>query len=253
MKALINVSTLCLASGLLACGAESDPQYDQIATGMGAMVADPQGGEARTFHDSILAARGEIPLGLQLASGGLFVGQRGELELRYELTCKDASGATLADCAAAASADYKAEWKGKVENERYKLEVDRKGEWKVTGFDGEIATVEGKTHYTVKSDFKDSAEDVRHKYDFDYDAHYHKVQVRVSDGVIVGGTADYDVDAKEKHEEDETQIKSSLKLKIDAVFEESGEAILSFDSKYKYKLQEDGEVVWMEKIEASGP
>ena len=252
MKALINVSTFCLAASLVACGAESYPQYDQIATGMGAIVADPEGGEPRTFHDSILAARGELPLGLQLASDGLFIGRRGDLELRYELTCKDASGTTLAECAAAASADYKAEWKGRIENERYKLEIIRKGDWKVTGFDGELATIDGQTHYSVKSDFKDSAEDLRHKYDFDYDAHYHDVVVRVSDGVIVGGTADYDVDAKEKLREDETKIKSQLKLKIDAVFEESGEAVLSFDSKYKYKLHEDGEVVWMEKI-SSGP
>ncbi|MCC7384864.1 MAG: hypothetical protein IT384_23655 [Deltaproteobacteria bacterium] len=240
MLRTLSISTLALAAtGLVACGADSDPQYDQVATGLSAMMADPNGGESRTFLDAVMAARGDIATGLSLTSDGLVTGQRGELVLKYEFKCKDLQDAIVSSCDGAASADFKAEWKGKIDDARYKLEVDRKAEWKVKDFNGEIATINGHTSYHVKSDFKDHDEDIRHKYDFDFDAQYHDVGVRVSDGMLMSGRADFDLDAKEMSDDGTATIKTQLKVKTVVTFSEGNEAIVDLDSKHKYRIKLD--------------
>lgn len=228
-----------VAAGVLACGTDSDPQYDRVAAGLSAMTADPNGGDARTFHDAVMAARGDLASGLASSSAGLASGARGGLTLRYEFNCKDGQELELASCQGAASADFKAEWKGAVESTRYKLEVDRHAEWKVRAFDGEIATIDGHSTYHLKSDFKDREDELRHKYDFDFDAHYQDVAVRVSDGALMSGRATFDLDAKEKAEDGSETVKSQLKIKTVVTFEDGNQAVVDLDSKYKYRIKLD--------------
>jgi hypothetical protein len=218
--------------GLVACGGSGGGEYDAIATGMSSLMADPQAGESKTFSDLTIAARGQAPLGLTL-SGDKWVGLRDQLELSFEVSC------TASPCDG--SADLKVDWKGKVEEEKYKLEIERKGDWKSRVLDDERLRVEGTATLKMKSDFKDSAEDLRHKYDFESTSTY-DVIVRSSDGAILSGTAKIDLHAKEKAEDGSETIKSDLKMKLDVTFEESG-ADLVFESKTKYRLKLDsGEV-----------
>lgn len=239
-----------VAAGVVACGSDSDPQYDRVAAGLTAMAADPNGGDARTFNDAIMAARGDLASGLALSSAGLVAGARGGLTLKYEFKCKDAQELDLGGCDRAASADFKAEWKGTVESSRYKLEVDRHAEWKVRAFDGAVATIDGHSTYRLKSDFKAPEEDLRHKYDFDFDAHYQDVAVRVSDGVLLSGRATFDLDAKEKTRDDTETVKSQLKIKTVVTFEDGNQAIVDLDSKYKYRIKLDtGDLAYEGRID----
>lgn len=223
----------------MACGSDSDPQYDRVAAGLSAMTADPNGGDARTFNDAVMAARGDLASGLTLSDAGLVSGARGNLTLKYEFKCKDAEELELSSCRGAASADFKAEWKGAVESTRYKLEVDRHAEWKVRAFDGSVATINGHSSYRLKSDFKDTEDDLRHKYDFDFDAHYQDVEVRVSDGALLSGQATFDLDAKEKADDGTETVKSRLSIKTKVTFEAGNQAVVDLDSKYKYRIKLD--------------
>jgi hypothetical protein len=248
MRSLVAMSLV--ATGVMACGADSDPRYDRIATGLSAMTADPNGGDARTFHDSVLAARGTFATGLTLGSGGVVAGARGDLTLKYELACKDLQDAALSTCDGAASADVKAEWKGKVESTHYKLELDRHAEWTVRDFDGVTATIHGHSSYRIQSDFKDTEADLRHKYHFDFDAHYQDVAVRVSDGALVSGRASFDLDAKEKADDGSETVKTQLKVKTVVVFEDGNEAVIDLDSRYKYRIKLDsGELSYEGRID----
>jgi len=254
MLSIQNTSTLVLTSALLfGCGGAGEsgsPEHDQIATGVGALMADSSGGQRVTFADAVFALRGTLGTGLSLDSPGVVTGQRGEMKLKYEFTCKDASDAVVATCPTAASADVKVEWKGKIDDTRYKLEIDRKGDWKIVGLTSEVATADGHTSYSVKSDFKDKSEDLRYKYDFDFDTKYRAVQIRLSDGALVGGTADFDLDAKQKSEDGMTVLKTHTKMRTIVEFTPEGEALISLESKFKYKLDlGNGEVTFEEKIE----
>lgn len=236
-----------------ACGGDAEsgsPEHDQIATGVGGLLADPDGGEKATFDDAVFGLRGRFGTGLALSSAGVISGSRGNLTLKYEYGCKDTGGGNASDCTTAASADFKVEWKGKLEKAKYKLEIDRKGEWKLTALSSDTVIANGHTSYSVKSDFKDKTADVRYKYDFDFDTQYQQVQIRTSDGALVGGTATFDLDAKQKSDDGTTVLKTHTKMRTKVTFEADGTATLELDSKYRYKLTlESGEVRFDSKIE----
>lgn len=219
---------------LVACGGGGSSEYDSVASGLSGMMSDSNAGESRTFNDLVLSWRGEPPLDLTLEGDDIFVGRRGELDYRFELDCFDTS-AKIVRCDASSDADAKISWKGKIENERYKLEIDRKAQVKVTSLDEDRLRIQGDLDYSVKSDFKDYQDDIRHKYDFDADAKYDVVVMR-ADGTIESGKLEADVHAKEKFEDDDTKIKSELKTKMVVRFLDGETSEIEFDSKTKYRL-----------------
>lgn len=222
------------ALGITACGGGGSSEYDPIATGLSGLMADPDAGETQTFKDLVLAWRGQTPVDLSLDGDDIYVGRRGELDFRFELDCLDTS-AKIVRCDAKSDADAKISWKGKIENTRHKLEIDRNARIKVTSLDENRLRIQGDLDYSIQSDFKDKDEDYRHKYDFDADAKYDVVVMR-SDGAIESGKLEADIQAKEKLEEDDTKIKSELKTKMVVTFLDGETSEVDFDSKSKYKL-----------------
>ena len=222
------------AFGVAACDGGGSSEYDPVATGLSSLMSDPDAGETQTFKDLVLAWRGQTPVGFTLEGDDIYVGRRGDLDFRFELDCVDTS-AKIVRCDAKSDADVKITWKGKIENAKYKLEIDRSAKVKITSVDEERVRVQGDLDYSLKSDFKDKLEDYRHKYDFDADAKYDVVVMR-ADGAIESGKLEADVSAKEKLEEDNTKIKSELKTKMVVRYLDSQTSEVDFDSKAKYKL-----------------
>lgn len=223
-----------------ACGGGSS-EYDSVASGISALVADAHTGERRTFNDLVLAWRGTAPVDLVQKGADLYSGRRGELEIEVDLDCLDAE-AKVVTCELGSKAKAKLSSKGRTETARYKLEVDRKVHVDLDVIDDERVRVRGDIDFSLQADFKDYQEDLRHKYHFDADAKYDVVVLR-ADGVIESGKLTADVHAKEKLEEDETKFKSELKTKMTLEFLDGETTRIDFDSKSKYRLSlRDGEL-----------
>lgn len=229
------ISASLLLSSVLstACGGGSS-EYDSVASGLSALVADPDAGERRTFSDLILAWRGTAPADLAGKGSDLYSGRRGELEIELDIDCLDAEVKVIS-CELGSKAKAKLSTKGRTETTRYKIEIDRKLQVDLDVLDEQRVRVRGDVDFSLQADFRDHQEDVRHKYHFDADAKYDLVVLR-ADGVIESGKLTADVHAKEKLEEDETKFKSELKTKMTLEFVGGETTRIDFDSKSKYRL-----------------
>lgn len=236
---MFRFSLIALTTLAVACGAPEDDLYDDVAEGIGGLSAAPSSGESVSIRDLVIAVRGDVPAGLQLSSEGSFTGLRDELELKLKVNCSD----TNQDGSCKSKADVEYETKGKTENFRYKLEIDRKLHWKAESLDQEIATVNGTGQLVIKSEIKSKVDDTYTKYSLDYEAQYKNVQVRTADQSLVGGEIHFDVHAKQHEKTDDTKIKEDLRIKAIIQLADGEEPALVLDEKYRYRLKVNGEVV----------
>lgn len=175
-----------------------------------------------------------------VATGAIACGGLGDDQ--YDTTAESLTATSHAE-SQSTLLDVKLQFTGDVAKLKIEVTGDRDGAWKVEVVDAGTQKLNGKTHYTLKAERKDKESGDKSKYSFDYDAHYHDVLVRTSDGVFIGGRIEYDVKAKLSEKTDDTKIKEEWKIKGEATFSESGEGSLVLDESYKYKMKVDGEVV----------
>src|SRR5262252_9540675 len=126
-------SHLLLGSGLLllsACGQQpTEEDYDDVATSVGALVAETSGGEAEAASDAVVVASGDMPAGFSRTGSGLITGRRGTLDYSFEATCKDAAGAVLEDCGELTDeAHLVLHWEGDVDTARWDATLIRDGD-----------------------------------------------------------------------------------------------------------------------------
>jgi hypothetical protein len=216
---------LPIAAFAFACGAPTDDEYGRAAQGLGAMVADENSGETSGFSDAVVAVRGGLPVGFNIELEGKLTGTRGEITSVFEIS---------------GDGDLKLSWKGKSENEKWKLEIDRSANWKVSEYSSDVAKVNGQGQFKTK--FASKTEEAASKYEFDYDAKYHDVLVRTSDNAVIGGTIEYDVHVKEMEKTDETKVKSDFKVAAEVAYDAESQAVMTLDSKMKYRVKSSGDV-----------
>lgn len=131
------------------------------------------------------------------------------------------------------------EWTGDVGN--FKAEVHSDRDWHVEDAGVGIQKINGKSKYTVKTEAKDKEEGDKTKLSFEYEAEYHDVLVRSSDGAFIGGEINTEVKGKISEKTDETKIKEEWKIKAVVTYSESGEGVMLLDESVKYKVKVDGE------------
>jgi hypothetical protein len=221
----LTVLPIAIATFVFACGGPSDEEYATAAQGLAPMVEEESCGETTAASDAILAVRGDVPLGFMLSVMGKFTGTRGEINSDLEVS---------------GEGDVKLTSKGKSEGEKWKIEVERKTNWKVTGASGDTATINGSGEFFTKVELK-SAE-AKSKLELDYDAQYHDVRVRTSDRAVIGGRIEYDVRVKEMEKTDATKVKADYDLSAEVEFAENAEPIITLDATVKYKVKANGDV-----------
>jgi hypothetical protein len=195
-----------------ACGG-SDTTYDDVATGVSGLISDQQGGDAQLFADAMLSLQGTVPIQLT----------RGALDVEINL---DADGSRV---------NWKT--KGSIEQTRYKLELDRRGDWTISDRGEEVAKINGTSDAEVKSSLKDRETDEKRKYRLDYHAEYRDIEVRTVDNAAIGGELELKLKVKATEKDSFEKIKEELEVKARITFEADGSANIELDEKYKYKLK----------------
>jgi hypothetical protein len=239
-------ASLSIALTLGACSQESQltqEDYDDVATGVGALVATPGGGgEAGTFKDALtLSTTGSIEAGT--GSGGIEVVIRAGLSYEYSAECFSADGAALEVCDETTdSATVEVNWSGSLDTLSYDASITRAGEWSITGLQGDIVELTGNGSFEVESEFQSlSGNDVR-SMRFSYDGNY-DVQLDRATHRAVGGSIRYSIDGERfvRRGSNERDIEFSVDAEVS--FAADGTATLTLDGSHSYTINVETGVV----------
>jgi hypothetical protein len=226
----------CVALFTVGCGQKaSDEDYDDVATAVGALVANDSGGEIGSMEDAEAAALGESDL-TQMGSGG-FQGTRAGLTYEYQLTCSDASGAVLEACNSTTdSATLSVSWSGELTLPRYQGSISRTGNWTLSGLQSPTAEFNGHGTFNVESSFQALFRDVERSFLLDYDGDYQGVRWRRSDKRPEAGVIRYTVHAERTRERGNREVEVELDVEVVITFDGDGTAELTIDSERNYSL-----------------
>jgi hypothetical protein len=246
----ISIGSLVLLIGAsTACHHATEEEYDDVATHVGALSSQAPGGDSEAARDTAIAAKGGLPEGLTRMGMGTITGRRGQLTYSFELTCKDAMGQVEAACDSSTdSAHLVLHWTGDIATLRYKATLDRTGDWTMTGLRSETATFNGKGTFDVDSEFTAIYRPLQRTFEFDYDADYDGVQIRMSDRVLTGGKATYDIQAHRTTEWRSRQWDRTFEVHAEVTFDGTGTAKIALDGSRRYTVDlATGEVVRLTK------
>ena len=237
---IVAAAIFTLAWPLGGCNKASEPteqDYDDVAAGVGALVASGSGGgELGSMADGAAAAKGEVPAGLTAMGSGSLQGVRAGLTYEYSLTCLDGAGATMGACDATTdSARLTVNWHGELDLPRYDATVDRSGDWTVTGLQGEFAEFQGMGAFDVRSDFMALYRPVTTSFHLAYSAQYDGIRLRTADWVAVDGTITYDVEAERLTERRATTSELTFSVQVVVTFTADG-ATITLDGDRNYTL-----------------
>ena len=224
---------------LAACGAEepSAQDYDDLATSVGALVAEGPGSEMEAVEDTMDVAEGGVPGELTRSALGSVLGRRGSLDYNFEVTCRDAAGATLEACDATTDqADLVLSWNGEVDSTRYDASVTRIGNWQWTGLQSDLAELNGTGTYDATSEFIALFRNETRFYRLDADAVYEAVMVRTSDRRPVGGTIRYTIHAERTDSRGSESIEGEFDVTAVVTFQGDASARVEFDGGRTYAI-----------------
>lgn len=238
------ITTAALAALCVACGSQpTDEEYDDVATGVAALVQENPGSETEAIRDAVDAATGEVPAGLSREGMGTLTGQRGAVSYDFALTCQDVDGATLTPCDERTdAARLVVDVEGTLDTARYAAAFTRTGDWQLTGLTGATATLEGSGTFDLQSEFQALYREEMRTFVLDYDARYEGVRIRTADGAPVGGTITYDVHATRTRTRAFRDVEREIDVSAVVTFDESGTATLTLDGARRYEIQGNGGV-----------
>lgn len=225
--------------GVAACGDQPTAEdYDDIATSVGAVLADDSGSEVEAAADAVDAAQGALPSGMTRQAGGHLVGRRGDLEYDYAITCEDAAGQTRAQCEAGVTDRARIEiaWVGQVQTARRTATLERAGDWALTGLTSEVATLDGTGRFDVSSEFAALRRPVTRTFTFDYDATYTGVRIRMQDRLPIGGAALYRIHAERTASRRFSDVERVFDVTADVQFGADGHATVVLDGLRTYDV-----------------
>jgi len=236
------IAFFTLASLFAACSSSDDKptaeDYDDTAQAIGSTVATSgSGGDVGSMSDSVALSLGVMPFGLSLDLDGHVSGNRLGLDYTYTASCKDAAGAALATCDATTDqAQIDVAWSGSLDTSNVDADVTRDGSWKLTGLQGDTATLSGDSSFSLDTQltsiFRPGATS---SFSFDATASY-DVQVSTDDRKMVGGTATFDVSAHRKVTGTANDVDKSFDIDAEVTFSAASTAELVLDGSQHYTI-----------------
>jgi hypothetical protein len=251
-RSLLSASLISLSLTAGACAQQSElapelsgEDYDDIAMGVGALVAPAGGGgEAGAMSDAVDVAS-EGSAGLVEGSGAVEIVIHAGLSYEYRADCFDAAGVELDACGETTdSATISVSWSGELDTPSYDASIERAGEWSITGLQSATATLAGEASFEVSSEFRAMYRDVTRSMHLSYDAVYDGVQIDTATRQAVGGSIRYAVQGERfvQRGSDEKDIEFSVQA--DVTFQADGSATLVLDGSRSYSIDaETGLVV----------
>lgn len=241
-------ASLSIALTLGACAGEetklTQEDYDDVATGVGALVATPGGGgEAGTFDDALtLSTTGSIEAGT--GSGGIEVVVRAGLSYEYSAACFSADGTALEVCDETTdSATVEVSWSGELDTLSYDASIVRAGEWSISGLQGDTVSLTGSGSFEVTSELQAIYRDETRTMHFSYDASY-DVQLDKATRRAVGGSIRYDISGERYVQSGSNESEIELSVDAEVSFAADGTATLTLDGSHSYTIDvETGLVV----------
>jgi hypothetical protein len=217
-------------------GEPTDEDYDDVATAVGALVANDSGGEVGSMDDGAAMATGEAPGDLQSMGSGSYEGARLGLNYKYQITCKDADGTENPCGATTDSANLVVEWGGSLDLSNYDASITRTGDWTLSGLQGDVAEFNGHGTFNVDTEFTSLFRDVQRTFLLDYDAQYDAVAWHRATKITQGGTITYNVHAERTTTRGSSETEVELDAQVVVEFGANGTADLSIDRERNYTL-----------------
>ncbi len=239
MKTLALASTMALFA---ACTSSNDSssnitqdEYDDVAQSVGRSTTTTSGGgEVGAMADVVVIATGTLPLGFSLDANGKIDGSHLGVDYSYQVTCKDASGMTLATCTSLTdSASVSLSWSGNLTLPEFSSSVSRDGTWMVSGLQSSTASFGGGGTFMYNAMITNPARNTAVAYALTYDATYDAVLVNTTSKLAVGGSIHYDIDATRDAGGSDTQ---TFSLSADVTFNADSTATIVLDGTHTYSL-----------------
>ncbi|MEM9193726.1 MAG: hypothetical protein AAGF12_31415 [Myxococcota bacterium] len=220
---------------LVACQGPTEAEYDEVASGLGSLVANSSGGgDVGSMSDAVLVVRGEVPADLSAMGEGSYRGARAGLEYRYAVSCLDASGATSACGTQTDGGSLAVAWSGNLTLPNFRGEVDRAGQWTLTGVPSGTAEFNGHGTFDVAAEWRGFFGRMN-SYELHYEANYDAIQIDTQTLEVLSGTARFDIDATRLREG--TRRSVEREFAIEAILEFSPEnAVLTLDGTRNYTV-----------------
>jgi hypothetical protein len=215
----------------------SDEDYDDVATAVGALVGTDSTGETASMEDAVEISTGEMEDDLARMGDGSYEGRRAGLTYSYEVTCKDASGQEQEACGGDTdSANLVLAWDGHLDLPRYDANVERTGDWTLSGLQSDSAVFNGTGTFDVETEFTAWFRPVSRSFALDYDASYDNVTFDRVGRQFTGGMIHYDVNAVRTvtHEGDTSE--TVIDVAVDITFTGNGKAVIDVDGVREYDL-----------------
>jgi hypothetical protein len=237
---LLSASLISLALTAGACAQQSElsgEDYDDIAMGVGTLVATPGGGgEAGAMGDATtVASEGQAEL--IEGSGAVEIVVRAGLSYEYRADCFDAAGAEQASCGETTdSANVSVSWTGELDTPRYDATIMRVGEWSITGLQSATATLAGSGSFEVDSEFQAMYRDVTRSMRLSYDAEYDGVQIDTETRQAVGGSIRYAVQGERFVQRGSAEKDIEFTVDAEVTFQADGSATLVLDGSRSYTI-----------------
>jgi hypothetical protein len=240
MKTLALASTLALFA---ACTSSNDKsssditqdEYDDVAQSVGTSTTTTSGGgEVGAMADVVVIATGTLPLGFSLDASGKIDGSHLGVDYSYQVTCKDASGATLPACTNLTdSATASLSWSGNLTLPDFSSSVSRTGMWTVSGLQSSTASFGGNGTFMYDAMITNPARNTAVSYALSYDATYDAVLVDTATKLAIGGSIHYEIDATKDKGGSDTQ---TFSLSADVTFNADSTATIVLDGTHTYSL-----------------
>jgi len=202
------ISWITLSLSIAACSSSSSStpatsaDYDDAAQTIAASTATSSGstvqaGEVLAMADSVNLSLGRLPLGFLRSGDGRIHGNRMGINHDFTITCKDAAGATLAQCDKTTdSATVEVKFSGDLTTPNLTASVDREGTWTITGLQSATATLDGDSSFSLDTTLTSIFhQGVTSSFTLDATASYDAITIATMDRHVTGGSASFELKA----------------------------------------------------------
>jgi hypothetical protein len=247
MKPLLCASFSCAAALVAACSSDdtiSDEDYDDVASAL-ASTNRPQGGsrggELGAMVDLGILARGGAVPGFSL-SGNAWLGNRLGLSYRYELACHDTEDRSQLVCNDETDVAYvDVVLSGMLDLPFLHLQLDRMGDWTVTGLTTNAASLDGSGLMQLETRVERT--DTTAMYELTYGADYRGITLARGEAWPRAGSIEYAIEVERTRTTSGTTDTRHFTLDARLNLAAGGRAMLTLDGSQHYQLELDSGVV----------